>query len=98
MEELFTRSKKTQQAWDASYSPNVTLQVYQLENEKHFRIEITTFNGKIETILTVLRDGGYDPPPTPEIIQAMECIIDGNDECEKCRGFSVPNCQRLNLD
>jgi hypothetical protein len=35
----------------------VTLQVYQLENEKHVRIEIPALNGKIETIFTVLREG-----------------------------------------
>ncbi len=57
MEELFTRCKKTQQAWDASYSPNVTLQVYQMENKKHIRIEIPTWNGKIEIIFTALREG-----------------------------------------
>ena len=41
---------------DYDYSNDVTLQVYQLEDNKHVQIEIPTLDGKIETMFTAVRD------------------------------------------
>jgi alpha-D-xyloside xylohydrolase len=42
---------------DYNYADGVTLQVYQLEEEKRVRVEIPTVDGNIETRLDVRRDG-----------------------------------------
>jgi alpha-D-xyloside xylohydrolase len=42
---------------DYDYSDDVTLQVYQLDNERLVQIEIPRLDGKIETTFTVLREG-----------------------------------------
>lgn len=41
---------------DYDYSDDVTLQVFQLEDEKKTQIEIPTVNGNIETTFTILRE------------------------------------------
>jgi alpha-D-xyloside xylohydrolase len=41
---------------DYDYSDDVTLQIYQLEDEKQVQVEIPTVDGKIETTFTVVRE------------------------------------------